>query len=310
MKKSFIVLCFVILLFSSACNVLNGDIEGNYTINGNEYNTANSGVVIISTPNSTPNVNNSNSDSTSEQANETHEVIMPTSTSSPALPTRYVEENQVGEKALDGLKICIDAGHQIKGNYDKEKTAPWNDELKTKCTSGTTGNFTGIEEYVMNLEIALKLKEGLEKSGASVLMIRDNHNVDISNKERAEMANEYDADVTLRIHGNSCDMPEVEGIELFVRDVGDESSEYKIKSDKDYKIAEGLLESICEKTGAKSRGVKRSDSYTGINWCENTCIIIECGFLSNEKEDRLLNTDEYQRKIVDGIVSYFVSSLN
>ena len=50
-----------------------------------------------------------------------------------------------------------------------------------------------------------------------------------------------------------------------------------------------------------------SDIYTGINWCKNTCIIIECGFMSNEKEDKLLNSPEYQEKIAEGITNYFLS---
>ena len=69
-----------------------------------------------------------------------------------------------------------------------------------------------------------------------------------------------------------------------------------------------MLEYICNATGGKKRNVNRSDAYTGINWCENTCVIVECGFMSNEKEDRLLNTADYQDKIAQGIVDYFIST--
>ena len=243
-------------------------------------------------------------------------TLTPTST---AIPTELPTENpteiatakptaDITDKGiLNGLKICIDPRHQIKGNYNKEQCAPWSDALKTKCTSGTTGNFTGVDEYIINLQIAEKIRNKLVDLGADVLMTRQSHEVDISNIERAKMANEYGADITLRIHCNSAASSTAEGIDLFVRGKGTGTQEYLEQSDKDYAIAADLLEYICNATGARKRYVHKTDDYTGINWCENTCIIIECGFLSNEKEDKLLNSAEYQDKIAEGIKNYFVS---
>ena len=236
----------------------------------------------------------------------------PTVTSTPtsiptATHTLKPTKTPVDQDILSGLKICIDPGHQIKGNYNKEQCAPWSDALKTKCTSGTTGNFTGVDEYIINLQIAEKIRNKLVDLGADVLMTRQSHEVDISNIERAKMANEYGADITLRIHCNSAASSTAEGIDLFVRGKGTGTQEYLAQSDKDYAIAADLLEYICNATGARKRYVHKTDDYTGINWCENTCIIIECGFLSNEKEDKLLNTAEYQDKIAEGIKNYFVS---
>lgn len=322
MKKTLVLFFIMLILPMVACSVLQGDIDGNVELNGNELHTENAGNVVINTPNPTKNTNIEESPKVSDNietsiptpTSESKVTDEPTAIATPVQTpfcTETPDNNKENEEnVLNGLKICIDAGHQQKGNSEKERCAPWNDIMKSKCTSGTTGVFTGIDEYVMNLEIALKIRDELVKYGADVLMIRENHNVDISNKERAEMANDFAADITLRIHGNSCDTPSVNGIELFVRDIGDGTSKYKKKSDADYKIASDLLGYICESTGAKSRGVKRSDAYTGINWCEGTCIIIECGFMSNEKEDKLMNTKEYQQKIADGIKNYFVSSMS
>lgn len=229
-------------------------------------------------------------------------TVMPTIT-----PTSNPTKTPIDQDILSGLKICIDPGHQIKGNYNKEQCAPWSDALKTKCTSGTTGNFTGVDEYIINLQIAEKIRNKLVDLGADVLMTRQSHEVDISNIERAKMANEYGADITLRIHCNSAASSTAEGIDLFVRGKGTGTQEYLAQSDKDYAIAADLLEYICNATGARKRYVHKTDDYTGINWCENTCIIIECGFLSNEKEDKLLNSAEYQEKIAEGIKNYFVS---
>ena len=131
-------------------------------------------------------------------------------------------------------------------------------------------------------------------------MTREIHAVNLSNRERAEAANRFGADITLRIHCNSAETETVEGIELYVRG--------RKRSEDDFQKAESLIQFLCAETGAVSRGVFRSDAYTGINWCQNTCIIVECGFLSNEREDRLLNTEAYQERIAEGIKNYFVSS--
>lgn len=60
---------------------------------------------------------------------------------------------------------------------------------------------------------------------------------------------------------------------------------------------------MVKNTGAKNRGVTRTDSMSGINWSKVPVTIIEMGFLSNEKEDKLLAYSEYQKKIVQGMVN-------
>ncbi len=226
----------------------------------------------------------------------------------PSEPTPEAGEAIREECVLKGWRICIDPGHQAAGNAEMEFCAPWNEERKAKCTSGARGNFTGTDEYVLNLSIAQKIREKLSALGAEVYMTREIHAVDLSNRERAEAANRFGADITLRIHCNSAETETVEGIELYVRGEGDGTAEYRKRSEDDFQKAESLIQFLCAETGAVSRGVFRSDAYTGINWCQNTCIIVECGFLSNEREDRLLNTEAYQERLAEGIKNYFVSS--
>ena len=183
-----------------------------------------------------------------------------------------------------------------------------NEVMKTKCASGTTGKFTNVPEYIVTLEISLKMKTSLEALGAKVVMIREDHNVNISNKERAEIGNNANADVVLRVHCNGAESESAKGIELYVRDKGDNTAAYKERSDYDYSVASELMDYLISATGAKNRGVKRSDNYTGTNWSSVPSVIIECGFMSNEEEDNLLVTEAYQQKFADAVAEWLKNS--
>ena len=66
-------------------------------------------------------------------------------------------------------------------------------------------------------------------------------------------------------------------------------------------MGKNILSSVAKATGKKSHGTIRSDYYTTINWAKIPTMILECGFMSNPKEDRQLNSASYQKKIARGI---------
>jgi N-acetylmuramoyl-L-alanine amidase len=192
-------------------------------------------------------------------------------------------------KVIDTLKGDIKEGSTIKIMFIGDVVVPG-------------------KEYIVTLEISLKMKTSLEALGAKVVMIREDHNVNISNKERAEIGNNANADVVLRVHCNGAESESAKGIELYVRDKGDNTAAYKERSDYDYSVASELMNYLISATGAKNRGVKRSDNYTGTNWSSVPSVIIECGFMSNEEEDNLLVTEAYQQKFADAVAEWLKNS--
>lgn len=218
--------------------------------------------------------------------------------------SRSTSENQPELKTgqSEGAKvIAIDAGHQRSGNYAEEPIGPGASETKPKVSSGTAGVVTGTEEYQLNLTVSLKLQEELENRGYSVVMIRTENDVDMSNAERAEVANEAKADAFIRIHANADDDSSVQGA-LTISPTKDNPYCGQIY-EQSYDLSTKVLDELCKATGAKKRSVWETDTMSGINWCQVPVTIVEMGFLSNPEEDRLLNSDAYQEKIVEGIAN-------
>ena len=102
---------------------------------------------------------------------------------------RIEEQNAAMEEAA-AYVIAIDAGHQEHGNFGQEPIGPGSSTMKTKVAGGTRGTTTGVPEYQLTLDISLKLRDLLEEKGYQVVMIRETNDVDITNSERAMVANE------------------------------------------------------------------------------------------------------------------------
>ena len=211
------------------------------------------------------------------------------------IQTSYVTEKTVSTVALPVTNkvIVIDAGHGVPDEGAESSN--------------------GISEAETNLNIALKLQSLLEQSGATVILTRSDENAiyDIDSKtlkqkkisdlkNRVKIGNESSADIFVSIHLNKIPQQQYYGWQTFYKS-GNESSINLAKS-----IQNNLNEAIQREN---TRVPMKLDTVYIMKNVEIPITIVECGFLSNPEEEKMLLNDEYQNKlawgIYAGIVDYF-----
>lgn len=163
----------------------------------------------------------------------------------------------------------------------------------------------GVTESSINLAIVLKVKKILEQSGNNVILTRTNNNgiydedcktirqkkiSDIRN--RVKIGNESNADIFVSIHLNKIPQKKYWGWQTFFKKENEESKKLATC------IQDGLSSSINKQN--KRVPLKIENIYI-VDHINIPITIVECGFLSNKKEEKLLQTEEYQKKIAEGI---------
>ena len=213
----------------------------------------------------------------------------------------------VGEKdldkaltAIDESPYCADEGYKDKllkliqqydlTQFDEVKGEeqmvividPGHRNNKNDC--GAVGN--GLKESVLALEIAKMLKEELEACGHICYLTRNSETETISVDARPRKAKQLGADLLISVHINSASSA-AEGIEVL------------------YNTQKGLAEKVCkgmvEATGTRNRGAKQRTDLGVLNGFDKS-ILIECGFISNPKEAKLMSQKDYKKKLVKGII--------
>lgn len=165
-------------------------------------------------------------------------------------------------------------------------------------------SITGKHEKDLNFSVSNKLSEGLEEKGYNILMTRDTDTF-VGLYERAAIANNKNADIFVSIHGNSfTGNSAINGVEVYYYP----QNKSEIKIEEQYPLAKSIHDEIIKATGAGTRGVK-TNSYVVVRETKMPAVLVETGFLSNPGEEQLLFTEEYQNKMVEGIIkgieSYF-----
>ncbi len=185
--------------------------------------------------------------------------------------------------------IVIDAGH---GGVD----------------AGVRGKISGEKESDINLSIAKHLKGYLSGAGFNAVMTRTTQGGLYGTstkgfkmrdmKKRKQVIEESSADMVVSIHQNFCPLPSKRGSHVFF----DKTSEAgKL-------LADSIQHSLNALNGADGNTSLAGDYYM-LKCTQNPSVIVECGFLSNSEDERLLCTDEYRKNVAyavfRGIVAYY-----
>lgn len=185
--------------------------------------------------------------------------------------------------------IIIDAGH---GGRD----------------GGAVGKTTGITESELNLQYALCLKDACEQFGFNVVLTRSTmdglYDESASNKKKSEMEkrksiiNNSDADLVISLHMNSFPLSSSEGAQVF----------YAKGSEQGFNLAKSIQNSL-SKSFESARDYVTVGDYFVLNYSNIPATLVECGFLSNPEEEKLLQTEEYRKNfcysLLVGIINYF-----
>lgn len=181
--------------------------------------------------------------------------------------------------AMSGGKavVVIDAGH---GGFD----------------GGAVGRLTNVREDGLNLAVALKLKGLFEKNGITVIMTRPDDKAlgdtkDEDMAKRRSIIEESDADIVISIHMNKFKDTSASGPVTFYHE---ESEEGKM-------LAELIQTELNARLEPPRPRTFRPENYFILRSGESPCVLVECGFISNEREERLLQTEEYQEACAKAI---------
>jgi N-acetylmuramoyl-L-alanine amidase len=208
---------------------------------------------------------------------------------------------------LAGRVVVIDPGHQGRSSPMQEQIGPGSSKKKAEVSGGTQSATTGTPESAVTLAVGLKLEAALKARGAKVVMTRTSQDVDVSNIQRAKIANEAHADLAIRLHCNGSTDHSAHGLfTLYPASIKGWTDDIAVPSKRAAAI---IQKAAIAATGATDRGVQQRGDLTGFNWSDVPVALVEMGYMTNAAEDKLLESAAYQDKIVQGLVNGIVEFL-
>jgi N-acetylmuramoyl-L-alanine amidase len=163
--------------------------------------------------------------------------------------------------------VVIDAGH---GGFDR---------------GGVPGQ--RVPEKAMALDVAQRLANRLRRAGYRVIMTR-NSDVFVTLGDRTRIANRYRDAVFICVHFNSATRAGANGIETYY--YGNNSAS----------LAASIHRHLVGGTSGENRGIRRRSYYVLRN-TSIPAVLVECGFLTNPAETRLILESSYRQKLADRI---------
>lgn len=214
-----------------------------------------------------------------------------------------VDGESADNTSSNGHIVGIDPGHQSE-NIDMSATepnGPGSSTMKAKASTGTSGSFSGLPEYQLNLNVSLLLRDILEQRGYQVVMTRTDNDTAISNKERAELVASKGAEICVRIHANGDDSSGVSG--ALTMCPSQQNPYVSSLYDSSNRLSRCIIDSYCAATGFQNRGIIYTDSMTGINWSTIPVTIVEMGFMTNQNDDLKMADSAFQQTMAEGIAN-------
>lgn len=233
------------------------------------------------------------SDATTEAMSEdTEEDVTEVSTEDAAIE---------GSTESNGYLVVLDPGHASVVSGNTEPLYPGASEMKAADAIGTHGDASGLMEYQLTLTICEKAAAALEEEGYEVILTRTDNDHAISCAERAEIANNADADVYIRVHANGVNDSSVTGAMTIC--VTESNPNPQVNYSESSRLSEVLLDEYVAATGRRKERVWYTDSMTGNNWATVPTTLLEMGYMTNADEDLWMASEDGQEQIVTGIVN-------
>ena len=198
--------------------------------------------------------------------------------------------------------IVIDPGHSSQIPDGQVPLGPGSDEMRDADNYGAVSVTNGLHEYELVLDVSLRLKDKLEARGYKVVMVRTTNSGKYSCVDRAKVANDNNAALFLRVHANAAPKDHSKNGAMTICITKDNDfvpAMYK----KSRLLSDLILNNYVAAVGCYNEGVWERDDMIANNWSKVPTTLVELGYMTNEREDQLMQTSAYKEKMVNGLLN-------